>query len=93
MAMARLHLRVKGDVQGVFFRANTKDKADELKVTGWVRNCRDGSVECVAEGEKEKLEELTEWCKKGPPGAKVNSVESGWEEFKGNFKAFSVRYF
>lgn len=93
MAMAKLHLRVKGNVQGVFFRANTKKKADELGVAGWVRNCDDGSVECVAEGEKEKLEMLLEWCRKGPSDARVSNVESAWEEYKGNYKSFSVRYF
>jgi acylphosphatase len=93
MTMARLHLLIRGDVQGVFFRANTKGKADELGVTGWVRNCEDGSVECVAEGEKEKLERLLEWCKKGPSGANVSGVDEKSEEFKGNFKRFSIRYF
>lgn len=93
MAKARLHMRIYGDVQGVFFRANTKERADALGLTGWVRNREDGSVECVAEGEKEKLEKLLEWCKTGPPGASVSEVRSEWKEFKGEFRNFSIRYF
>lgn len=90
---ARLQMRIFGDVQGVFFRAGTQDQARLLDgVTGWVRNAEDGSVECVAEGEKEKLEQLLEWCREGPSGATVEKVEHEWLEYKGEFKGFEIRY-
>lgn len=92
MAKARLHAEIYGIVQGVFFRSNTQKKALSLGVVGWVRNRRDGSVEVVAEGEREALEALLAWCWKGPPGARVDRVEHSWEEHKGEFKVFSIKY-
>ena len=92
MAKARLGTVVHGLVQGVFFRANAQKKAIELGLSGWVRNRDDGSVELVAEGEKEGLEALLSWCKTGPQGAKVERVEHCWENFKGEFSSFSIRY-
>jgi len=77
---ARIHIFVYGMVQGVFFRANTVSVARKLGLKGWVRNRRDGSVEIVAEGEKEKLIELLEWCKRGPEGAVVERVDHEWEK-------------
>ncbi len=68
------HLVITGLVQGVFFRVETQRKARELGLTGWVRNCRDGSVEIHAEGPAEKLQELEQWCQTGPPRAMVGSV-------------------
>lgn len=73
--MNTVNIRVFGIVQGVFFRRSTKDMADELGVSGWVRNEHDGSVEIMATGEKEVLEKFIEWCKGGPPMAKVEKVE------------------
>ncbi|MEM3555286.1 MAG: acylphosphatase [Candidatus Micrarchaeia archaeon] len=92
MAKARLHAEIYGIVQGVFFRSNTQRKAFSLGLTGWVRNRRDGSVEVLAEGEREALEELLSWCRKGPPGARVDRVEHFWEDYKGEFSSFSIRY-
>jgi len=89
---ARLHISVFGDVQGVFFRANTQDKARELGLRGWVRNVRDGSVEIVAEGEKETLEKLLEWCSHGPVAATVSRLEHEWLENKNEFSDFKIRY-
>lgn len=89
---ARLHIFVFGDVQGVFFRANTQDKARELGLRGWVRNARDGSVEIVAEGEKEALEQLLEWCSHGPAAATVSRLEHAWLENKDEFNDFRIRY-
>ena len=88
---ARLHLFVYGLVHGVFFRANTQEKANNLGLTGWVKNLNDGSVELTAEGDKEKLEELLEFCNKGPESARVDSVKKEWKEYKGEFKNFEVR--
>lgn len=72
--MSARRIIVTGLVQGVFFRAQTKEKADDLGLTGWVRNTDDGSVEIHAEGPEEKLDELEEWCWKGPPKSKVTAV-------------------
>jgi acylphosphatase len=89
---ARLRFKVAGIVQGVFFRASTKEKADELCVFGWVRNCPSGKeVEGVAEGEKAKLEALLTWLRRGPPGATVEKATFSWEKATGEFLGFFVR--
>ncbi len=88
---SRLHIIISGTVQGVFYRANTKEQADRLGVTGWVRNICDGNVEIVAEGEREKLEQLLDWCWHGPADAKVSDLEYGWLEDKKEFRFFEVR--
>lgn len=77
-------------VQGVFFRRAIAEQARRLEVTGWVRNLHDGNVEAVAEGAKEKLDELIQFCHTGPPGARVKSVELEWSEFKGEFRGFGI---
>lgn len=69
-------IRITGRVQGVLFRDRTKAKAEELGLTGWVRNRDDGSVEIHAEGSDDALKELEQWCWKGPPAAIVESVRS-----------------
>ena len=74
--MKRLHLRIEGKVQGVFFRSNTVDCARALGLVGWVRNLNDGSVELVAEGSKRQLEALEKWCHRGPPAAKVSGTSA-----------------
>ena len=61
-------------------------------MTGWVRNLRDGKVEAVFEGEKEKVAELVEFCRRGPRGARVTRIDVSWEDYKGEFQDFSVRY-
>jgi len=88
----RVHVLVNGRVQGVFFRFETSRLARQLGATGWVRNRRDGRVEAVFEGEKKDVERMIEFCKRGPPGAKVTDVEVRWEEPTGEFEGFSVRY-
>jgi len=93
MEKVRAHLFISGWVQGVFFRANTRDKALRYGVKGWVRNLPDGRVEVICEGEREDIQRLIEWCKKGPPGARVEGVEVHWEEYKGEFETFSIKYF
>lgn len=92
MAKVRYHLFVSGLVQGVCFRAETRYKANEYKVFGWVKNLADGRVEVVAEGEKENVEKLVEFCKYGPLGAKVNRLELKEEEYKGEFNNFSIKH-
>ncbi len=88
----RVHLYISGIVQGVFFRAHTRDVAESLSLTGWVRNLRDGKVEIVAEGAQGKIEQLIRWCRKGPPGSRVDNVEIYWEDATGAFKDFAIRY-
>jgi acylphosphatase len=83
---------VSGRVQGVFFRSETKHKADRYDVKGWVRNLPDGRVEAVFEGEKEGVKALIEFCKRGPSGARITNVDLRWENFTGEFDAFKVRY-
>ena len=84
----RSHIFVSGRVQGVFFRSKTCNKARELDLTGWVKNLEDGRVETVFEGDKDKVEKIIEWAKKGPILAKVENVEVIFEEYKGEFKSF-----
>lgn len=88
----QVHILVSGRVQGVFFRSRTQEEAQKLGLVGWVRNTSDGRVEIVAEGKKEKLEELISWCKKGPLFAKVEDVEVEWQEPTGEFQSFEVVY-
>ena len=88
----RAHVFVSGLVQGVFFRSNTKRMADYLGVKGGVRNLPDGRVEAVFEGERGAVAKLIEWCHKGPPDAEVEDVEVKWEQYKGEFGDFKIRY-
>ena len=88
----RAHLFISGMVQGVFFRSETRDKAKKLDVKGWVRNLPDGKVEAVFEGEQENVKELIEFCRQGPPGARVTDVDITWENYAGEFRNFEVRY-
>jgi len=88
----RAHVFVSGRVQGVFFRAETKYEADKRKVNGWVRNLPDGTVEAVFEGEKDSTNELIEFCKKGPPRARVENIKVIWEDYSGEFEDFKILY-
>ncbi len=88
---ARVHLLVSGLVQGVAFRAYTVDEARRLGVAGWVRNLADGRVEVEAEGDRRALEALVAWCRRGPPAAQVDDVETAWSAFAGDLGAFSMR--
>ncbi len=88
---ARAHVYVSGEVQGVCFRAYTHDLARETGVTGWVRNLSDGRVEAVFEGERDKVEAMLSFCRRGPPGADVNDVELRWEDYKGEFPDFYIK--
>jgi acylphosphatase len=87
----RAHVWIAGRVQGVAFRAYTVDEASVRGVTGWVGNIPDGRVEAVFEGERAVVEAMIAWCRKGPPAARVSSVEVIWEEPKDE-RGFEVRY-
>ena len=86
----RLHLKIYGNVQGVFFRASTRAKARKLGITGLVRNCSDGCVEIVAEGDEQTLIEFRNWCKEGPGQARVEKVKEEWEEAANEFERFQI---
>ena len=84
--MKTVRLTIKGKVQGVFYRATAKDIADQLVVKGWVRNLPDHNVEVRATASEEILQKFIDWCKQGPPKAKVDEViveELNLEEFNG----------
>lgn len=88
---ARVHVLVSGRVQGVFFRVETRYEATKRNVDGWVRNSFDGRVEAVFEGEKEDVEQLVAFCRRGPPSAHVTKVDVQWEKYVGEFKGFRIR--
>jgi acylphosphatase len=88
----RAHVYVSGKVQGVYFRATTRDEAREYGVNGWVRNLDNGRVEAVFEGEKEDVEEMVEFCHEGSRAARVEDVEVEREEPTGGFDGFGIRY-
>ena len=90
MFKARTRILIRGLVQGVLFRREITNMARRIGITGWVRNLPDGRVEAVAEGEKEILEELVRFCRVGPPGARVTSLEVEWSDFKGEFRGFKI---
>ena len=87
--MATVHLRIKGKVQGVFFRATAKEMADKFGVKGWVKNTWDDDVEAMASGSEEAVEKFIEWCKTGPRKAEVEEVIVTRKE-ETPFKDFSV---
>jgi len=86
----RAHVYVSGRVQGVFFRATTRDRADEVGVDGWVKNLPDGRVEAVFEGTEAQVEELVEFCRTGSPSASVEDVEVAYGEPEG-LEGFEIR--
>lgn len=89
--VSRAHLRISGKVQGVFFRANTREQAQQRGVTGWVENKADGTVEAVLEGPEDAVQEVVDWAKTGPPRASVDDVKDEWEEAHREFSDFSIR--
>ncbi|MFB6109906.1 MAG: acylphosphatase [Halodesulfurarchaeum sp.] len=86
----RAHVFVSGTVQGVYFRANTREEARKRSVDGWVRNLEDGRVEAVFEGPESAVEEMIEWCHEGSPKATVTDVSVTWEEPTGE-EGFEIR--
>ncbi len=88
---SRVHLKIHGRVQGVYFRASALAQAQKLALAGWVRNCPDGSVEMLAEGEHKAIEGLIVWCRRGPDGARVSRVDLDWEQPQNDLVGFSIR--
>jgi len=92
MSKIRAHLFIEGRVQGVFFRAYTQEEAQKRKLTGWVKNLYDGSVEAVFEGEERDVQSMIDWCHSGPPHAVVTDVSVEIEDYGGAYSDFSVRF-
>lgn len=92
MGRVRRRLIVEGYVQGVFFRATTRERARELALSGWVRNRIDGTVEVLVEGEESQVAELVRWCHHGPPGARVTGVRVEEEPYRGDLEGFHIAY-
>jgi acylphosphatase len=87
----QVQLIIAGRVQGVYFRASAVSEAQKLGLTGWVKNRPDGSVQAVAEGPREKLDQLIAWCHQGPGGAKATSANVQWAEAQNAFLGFAIR--
>ncbi|MGW8161841.1 MAG: acylphosphatase [Desulfobulbales bacterium] len=89
----RVHVIVKGRVQGVFFRAYTKDEAVRLGLSGWVRNRPDGSVEAVVEGENDAVAKMVQWFNQGSPHAFVEKVHMTEEPPVSETDSFEIHYY
>jgi len=89
---SNVHVIISGRVQGVWFRASTKQKAEQLGLKGWIRNTLDGKVEAVFEGDEKKVNEMIEWCHRGPPLSKVENVEVKKQNPTNGFDDFYIRY-
>jgi acylphosphatase len=87
-----MHVIISGRVQGVLFRAYTRETAAALTLTGWVRNLHDGSVEATFEGEDKNVESMLTWCRKGPPHAVVKHIDATEEPYTGEFRDFRITY-
>ena len=85
------HIKVHGRVQGVWFRAGTKERAEELGLAGWVVNRPDGTVEIHAQGEKLQLEKFIAWCRQGTPASKVTSLSIDRAQAKPEFTSFEIQ--
>ena len=92
MKRIRAHVVISGKVQGVFFRAETQRAALARKVSGWVRNRPDGTVEAVFEGPEEAVVAMLEWCKTGSPRSRVDKVDVAWDTDRQEFAGFEIAY-
>jgi acylphosphatase len=90
--MIAKHIIVKGKVQGVFFRRNAQQKANELNIKGWVKNTDNDNVEIIAQGDENNLQQFIEWCKEGPERAEVEDVEINDKKIDDSLKRFSIVY-
>jgi acylphosphatase len=86
----RAHVFIRGKVQGVYFRQNTKQVATKQRVTGWVCNLLDGRVEAVFEGDKIDVNEVIQWCHIGPQNSRVDDVDVRFEKYTGEFTSFTI---
>ena len=86
----RAHVFIEGRVQGVFYRVWIREQAQELGLSGWVRNLEDGRVEAVFEGPRDKLEKMVKKCYKGPQLAGIEHIDVNWEKATGEFGTFEI---
>jgi len=91
-ARIRLRLHITGRVQGVWYRGATEAEARRLGVAGWVRNLPDGTVEALIEGEPAAVRALADWCRTGPPGARVRDVHEQPEPVGDELAGFRIRH-
>ena len=91
MARVQAHLFITGRVQGVYFRACTREEAQKRKLTGWVKNLHDGRVEAVLEGEEEDVQSMISWCHRGPSHAAVTDVAIEIGELREKHPDFGIR--
>jgi len=92
MVKARKHLYIEGRVQGVGFRSSVQQKANKLKINGWVKNLYDGRVEAVFTGQFNNIEKMIKYVKKGPGFASIYNVEVINEHFINEFNKFHIKY-
>jgi len=89
--MFRIRVMISGDVQGVWFRVSAQDKANELDLTGWVKNLFSNAVEIIADGERDNLSTFAGWLQEGPPNATVNKISIEWEKIhEKEFSSFEI---
>ena len=91
MDKVRAEVRIKGKVQGVFFRQSTRTTALSLNLAGWVRNLPDGDVEAVFEGTEQAIQNMLAWCNNGPSAARVDTLTVKHSKPTGEFATFNVR--
>ena len=92
MEKVRARVVIEGMVLGVFFRHHTHEMAFRLGVKGWVKNRRDGCVEAAFEGDRDRVDQIIQWCHRGPSEARVTKVHLHWEIYTGEFEDFSISY-
>jgi len=88
----RVHVTIRGRVQGVFFRMETQRTADRYGVYGWVKNRTNGTVEAVFEGDQEKVAAVIDWCRRGPRHAIVKGIDVHEEPYTGEFNHFYITH-
>jgi len=86
------HLIISGKVQGVWFRASTKQKAEQLGIAGWVKNTDNGRVEALIEGDEKQIQDMIKWCHQGPPLSRVKKVEVKNIDSTNGFNGFEIKY-
>ena len=90
MGHKRIHLVVRGRVQGVFYRASAQREARQNGLCGWVKNRADGTVEMVVEGEENQVKDFLAWSQTGPSTARVDRVETKWRSYTGEYGDFRI---
>jgi acylphosphatase len=90
MALKRIHLVIRGRVQGVYYRASAVREAKRLGLTGWVKNRPDSAVEVVAEGEEDQVKDFLAWAQHGPSTARVDKIDTRWRSYTGEFATFTI---